>query len=63
MALQMARERLHPPAGGRVDLGGAFGRDHRVGSADRKGEMFAPMEDKIYRHPTLYELPDEVKHM
>ena len=22
-----------------------------------------PMADKIYRHPTFYELPDEVKHM
>ena len=24
---------------------------------------FGPMADKIYRHPTFYELPDEVKHM
>jgi ring-1,2-phenylacetyl-CoA epoxidase subunit PaaB len=22
-----------------------------------------PMADKIYRHPTFYQLPDEVKHM
>ena len=22
-----------------------------------------PMADKIYRHPTFYELPDEVKHL
>ena len=28
-----------------------------------KAEMFDPMADKIYRHPTFYELPDEVKHM
>lgn len=28
-----------------------------------KEEMFEPMADKIYRHPTFYELPDEVKHM
>ena len=25
--------------------------------------LFDPAEDKIYRHPTFYELPDEVKHM
>lgn len=25
--------------------------------------FFAPAEDKVYRHPTFYELPDEVKHM
>ena len=30
---------------------------------DDKAEMFDPMADKIYRHPTFYELPDEVKHM
>jgi ring-1,2-phenylacetyl-CoA epoxidase subunit PaaB len=25
--------------------------------------MFDPAEDKIYRHPTFYVLPDEVNHM
>lgn len=27
------------------------------------GPTFAPAEDKIYRHPTFYEIPDEVKHI
>lgn len=26
-------------------------------------ELFEPAMDKIYRHPTFYDLPDEVKHM
>ncbi|MBH5323445.1 1,2-phenylacetyl-CoA epoxidase subunit PaaB [Aurantiacibacter sediminis] len=26
-------------------------------------EMFEPAASKIYRHPTFYDLPDEVKHM
>jgi len=30
---------------------------------DEQGELFDPAEDKIYRHPTFYELPDELKHM
>ena len=30
---------------------------------DNKDMMFDPAEDKIYRHPTFYNLPDEVKHM
>jgi len=30
---------------------------------ENNGEMFAPAEDKVYRHPTFYDLPDEVKHM
>ena len=25
--------------------------------------LFEPAEDKIYRHPTFYDLPDEIKHM
>lgn len=28
-----------------------------------KGPLFDPARDKIYRHPTFYELPDAVKHM
>ncbi len=25
--------------------------------------LFDPAEDKIYRHPTFYEVPDSIKHM
>lgn len=25
--------------------------------------LFEPANDKIYRHPTFYDLPDEVKHI
>ena len=28
-----------------------------------KAMLFDPMEDKVYRHPTFYELPPEVGHM
>ncbi len=28
-----------------------------------KDALFDPMEDKVYRHPTFYRLPDEVNHM
>ncbi len=28
-----------------------------------KDALFDPADDKIYRHPTFYELPDAVKHM
>lgn len=30
---------------------------------DAKPELFDPAEDKVYRHPTFYKLPDEVNHM
>jgi len=26
-------------------------------------ELFEPAQDKVYRHPTFYDLPDDVKHM
>ena len=26
-------------------------------------ELFEPAADKVYRHPTFYDLPDEVKHI
>ena len=28
-------------------------------SPDEKGPMFDPARDKVYRHPTFYDLPDE----
>lgn len=28
-----------------------------------KDVLFEPSEDKVYRHPTFYDLPDEVGHM
>ena len=30
---------------------------------DDKAELFDPAADKIYRHPTFYNIPDEVGHM
>ncbi len=30
---------------------------------EEAGELYEPAIDKVYRHPTFYDLPDEVKHM
>ena len=30
---------------------------------EKSEELFDPAQDKVYRHPTFYELPDELKHM
>ena len=32
-------------------------------SPDDKGEFFDPAADKTYRHPTFYDIPEEVGHM
>ncbi|MEP7197711.1 MAG: 1,2-phenylacetyl-CoA epoxidase subunit PaaB [Saprospiraceae bacterium] len=35
-----------------------------VASDPKQNEsFFEPAEDKIYRHPTFYDLPDELEHM
>ena len=30
---------------------------------DDKGSFYDPADDKVYRHPSFYQLPDEVDHM
>jgi ring-1,2-phenylacetyl-CoA epoxidase subunit PaaB len=30
---------------------------------DEKEPLFAPADDKVYRHPTFYDIPDEIGHM
>ena len=32
-------------------------------SPDEKDPMFAPSGDKVYRHPTFYDIPDDVPHI
>jgi ring-1,2-phenylacetyl-CoA epoxidase subunit PaaB len=30
---------------------------------DESASFYDPANDKVYRHPTFYDLPDELKHM
>jgi ring-1,2-phenylacetyl-CoA epoxidase subunit PaaB len=32
-------------------------------SPDEKDPFFAPAADKVYRHPTFYDIPAEVQHL
>lgn len=32
-------------------------------SPDEKEILFDPANDKVYRHPTFYDIPDEIGHM
>jgi ring-1,2-phenylacetyl-CoA epoxidase subunit PaaB len=40
-------------------------RADRIIASDpgEKAQFFDPMQDKIYRHPTFYELPEGVNHL
>ena len=35
----------------------------KASNPENNGELFEPAQDKVYRHPTFYDVPDEVKHM
>ena len=37
--------------------------DITASSPDEKDPMFAPSGDKVYRHPTFYDIPSDVPHM
>jgi len=37
--------------------------DITASSPSEKDAFFAPSADKVYRHPTFYEIPDDVPHM
>jgi ring-1,2-phenylacetyl-CoA epoxidase subunit PaaB len=37
--------------------------DITASSPDDKELLFEPANNKVYRHPTFYEVPEEVKHL
>jgi ring-1,2-phenylacetyl-CoA epoxidase subunit PaaB len=37
--------------------------DIAASSPDEKDPFFAPSADKVYRHPTFYEIPESVPHI
>jgi ring-1,2-phenylacetyl-CoA epoxidase subunit PaaB len=37
--------------------------DITASNPDGKGSFYDPADDKVYRHPTFYSLPDEVDHI
>ncbi|MCH9847457.1 MAG: 1,2-phenylacetyl-CoA epoxidase subunit PaaB [Burkholderiaceae bacterium] len=61
-ALQMARDVYTRRQEG-VSIWVIPSRSITASSPDDKGELFDPANDKVYRHPTFYTIPDEVGHM
>lgn len=62
MALEMARDVYTRRMEG-VSIWVVASEHIAASDPDAKEAFFDPANDKIYRHPTFYELPDEVKHM
>ena len=62
MALQNARDIYTRRAEG-VSIWVVLSAEITASDPSSKGELFEPSATKIYRHPTFYDIPDEVGHM
>jgi ring-1,2-phenylacetyl-CoA epoxidase subunit PaaB len=63
MALENARD-VYTRRHGRIEhLGCSLREAITASSPTEKDVMFDPANDKVYRHPTFYKLPDEIKNM
>ena len=62
MALHMAREVYTRRQEG-VSIWVVRSDQITASDPSEKDAWFDPMEDKVYRHPTFYKLPDSVDHM
>ncbi len=62
MALENARD-VYTRRNEGVSIWVVKSSDITASNPDNNGELFEPAKDKVYRHPTFYKLPDEIKHM
>jgi ring-1,2-phenylacetyl-CoA epoxidase subunit PaaB len=62
MALRNARD-LYTRRGEGVSIWVVPAAQITASSPDEKDAFFDPAADKVYRHPTFYELPDGVQHL
>jgi ring-1,2-phenylacetyl-CoA epoxidase subunit PaaB len=62
MAVRNARD-LYTRRGEGVSIWVVPSAQITASSPDEKDAFFDPAADKVYRHPTFYEIPDEVQHL
>jgi ring-1,2-phenylacetyl-CoA epoxidase subunit PaaB len=62
MAVHAARD-LYTRRNEGVSIWVVQAADITASSPDEKDPMFAPSGDKVYRHPTFYDIPDDVPHI
>ncbi|MFQ5448476.1 MAG: 1,2-phenylacetyl-CoA epoxidase subunit PaaB [Saprospiraceae bacterium] len=62
MAIENARD-IYTRRNEGVSIWVVESRHITASDPDDADALFEPAKDKIYRHPTFYNLPDEVKHM
>lgn len=62
LALQAARD-VYTRRGEGLSVWVVQSKDIVASDPADKEELFEPTADKIYRHPTFYDIPDDVGHM
>jgi ring-1,2-phenylacetyl-CoA epoxidase subunit PaaB len=62
MALRNARD-VYTRRGEGVSIWVVPAAQIAASSPDEKGAYFDPAEDKVYRHPTFYHVPEGVEHL
>ncbi len=62
MALENARD-VYTRRGEGVSIWIVESKNIHASNPDESAALFEPSNDKIYRHPSFYNLPDELKHM
>ncbi|NEC12683.1 1,2-phenylacetyl-CoA epoxidase subunit B [Streptomyces sp. SID8014] len=62
MALLNARD-LYTRRNEGVSIWAVRSTDIAASAPDEKDPFFAPSGDKVYRHPTFYDIPEEVPHI
>ncbi len=62
LALQAARD-VYTRRGESVSIWVVPSQAILASDPDAREELFEPTGSKIYRHPTFYDIPDEVGHM
>lgn len=62
MAIQNARD-VYTRRNEGVSIWVVESKHITASNPDESEALFDPATDKVYRHPTFYDLPDELKHM
>ncbi len=62
MAIENARD-VYTRRNEGVSIWAVASKNIAASDPDDSDAFYAPAKDKVYRHPTFYDLPDEVKHM
>ena len=62
MALRNARD-LYTRRQEGVSLWVVAAKDITASSPDEKDAFFDPSADKVYRHPTFYDIPEDVEYL